>query len=256
MFCGEAVQNLTKNFPTVTGIRWFNLSVLVITPVLSIYGLLYVPILSKTVICTTLYYIFSMLGTSTDSNLDALLPITNSKRYKVSPRVSLEDGNTDFATFISIFLTGYHRLWSHRSYNASLPLQIILILAGASAVQGSCFWWARRHRSHHRHTDTDLDPYNAERGLLWTHIGWMIFESDLRPGPADVSDLRKDPLVQWQHKWYFYILAVFGYLLPMVIPGLLWGDWRGGFFFVGTLRMTACHHVSPFPRPFPGAHNS
>jgi stearoyl-CoA desaturase (delta-9 desaturase) len=32
--------------------------------------------------------------------------------------------------------------------------------------------------------------------------------------------------------------------LPMVIPGLLWGDWKGGFFFVGALRMTACHHVS------------
>lgn len=144
------------------------------------------------------------------------------------------------------FASGYHRLWSHRSYNASFPLQVFLILAGASAVQGSCYWWARRHRSHHRHTDTDLDPYNSERGLLWTHIGWIIFESDLKPGPADVSDLHKDPLVQWQHRWYFVILTVFGYLLPMVIPGLLWGDWKGGFFFVGALRMTACHHVS-FP---------
>ena len=143
-----------------------------------------------------------------------------------------------------MFASGYHRLWSHRSYNASFPLQVFLILAGASAVQGSCYWWARRHRSHHRHTDTDLDPYNSERGLLWTHIGWIIFESDLKPGPADISDLRNNPLVQWQHRWYFVILTIFGYVLPMVIPGLLWGDWKGGFYYVGALRMTACHHVS------------
>ncbi|KAG1724344.1 hypothetical protein EDB19DRAFT_1949787 [Suillus lakei] len=199
----QFIKNLTQGFPTITGIRWFNLSVLVITPALSLYGLLYVPILQKTVVCTTLYYIYSMLE-------------------RVAP--------------------GYHRLWSHRSYNASFPLQVFLILAGASAVQGSCYWWARRHRSHHRHTDTDFDPYNSERGLLWTHIGWIIFESDLKTGPADISDLRKDPLVQWQHRWYFVILTIFGYLLPMVIPGLLWGDWKGGFFFVGALRMTACHH--------------
>lgn len=151
-------------------------------------------------------------------------------------------GNLDGISIEPVAL-GYHRLWSHRSYNASFALQVFLILAGASAVQGSCYWWARRHRSHHRHTDTDLDPYNSERGLLWTHIGWIIFESDLKPGPADVSDLSKDPLVQWQHRRYFVILTVFGYLLPMVIPGLLWGDWKGGFFFVGAFRLTACHHV-------------
>jgi stearoyl-CoA desaturase (delta-9 desaturase) len=58
----QFIKNLTQGFPTITGIRWFNLSVLVITPILSLYGLLYVPILRKTVVCTALYYIYSMLG--------------------------------------------------------------------------------------------------------------------------------------------------------------------------------------------------
>ncbi|KAN0082611.1 hypothetical protein V8E55_008406 [Tylopilus felleus] len=196
------VDYFTKGFPPITGIRWFNLGVLVITPALALYGLLRVPILPSTLVWTALYYIFSMLGIT----------------------------------------AGYHRLWSHRSYVASYPLQVFLILAGASAVQGSCYWWARRHRSHHRHTDTDLDPYNSERGLLWTHIGWVIFDTSLRPGPADVSDLKNDPLVQWQHRWYFVILTIVGYILPMCIPGLLHGDWQGGFYFVGALRMTASHH--------------
>ncbi|KAF8218935.1 hypothetical protein L208DRAFT_1383159, partial [Tricholoma matsutake] len=39
--------------------------------------------------------------------------------------------------------TGYHRLWAHRSYNASNPLQCFLTLAGAGAVEGSIKWWSR-----------------------------------------------------------------------------------------------------------------
>lgn len=141
-------------------------------------------------------------------------------------------------------LPGYHRLWSHRSYNATLFLQYILIFGGTSAVQGSCYWWARSHRSHHRHTDTQLDPYDANRGLLWTHVGWMIFKSDLRSGSADVSDLRNDPLIQWQHRWYFYLLTIFGFGVPAVVPGIFWGDWQGGFCFSAAFRLTVAHHVS------------
>lgn len=235
----QLIKNLTQGFPTITGIRWFNLSVLVITPALSLYGLLYVPILRKTVVCTSLYYVYSMLGRCL-----AMIIFFRSLNSLRQASLLVSGENTFNEIALERVAPGYHRLWSHRSYNASFPLQVFLILAGASAVQGSCYWWARRHRSHHRHTDTDFDPYNSERGLLWTHIGWIIFESDLKTGPADISDLRKDPLVQWQHRWYFVILTIFGYFLPMVIPGLLWGDWKGGFFFVGALRMTACHHVS------------
>ncbi|KNZ75891.1 Acyl-CoA desaturase [Termitomyces sp. J132] len=90
--------------------------------------------------------------------------------------------------------------------------------------------------------DTDLDPYNANRGLFWTHIGWMIFKSDLRSGQVDVSDLSKDKLIQWQHRWYFLNAFVFGYILPTLVPGLLWNDWLGGLCLSGALRMTVVHH--------------
>ncbi|KAF8728457.1 hypothetical protein AX14_006611 [Amanita brunnescens Koide BX004] len=137
---------------------------------------------------------------------------------------------------------GYHRLWSHRSYNASFPLQVFLLCGGTSAVQGSCYWWARSHRSHHRHTDTDRDPYDSNRGLLWTHIGWVLFKSDLRSGPSDISDLRADELVQFQHRCYFPLAALFGYVLPTVIPALLWDDWLGGLCFSACFRLTVAHH--------------
>ncbi|KAF8632654.1 hypothetical protein AX17_004787 [Amanita inopinata Kibby_2008] len=189
---------LLPGFPTIKGVRWFNLAVLTITPAIGIYGLLYTSLRRETTLFSAVYYVFSMLG--------------------------------------------YHRLWSHRSYNASFPLQLFLLFGGTSAVQGSCYWWARSHRSHHRHTDTHLDPYDANRGILWTHIGWMVFKSDLKSGTADISDLRADPLIQWQHRHYFCLLAIFGYALPTVVPGLLWNDWVGGLCLSASLRLTVAHH--------------
>ena len=49
-----------------------------------------------------------------------------------------------------VTLVGYHRLWSHRAYNASRPLEYFLAVAGGGSVQGAIWWWARGHRSHHR----------------------------------------------------------------------------------------------------------
>ncbi|KAK7050473.1 acyl-CoA desaturase [Favolaschia claudopus] len=191
-------------FPQVTGIRWFNVAILVLTPLIAVYGLAFVPLVTKTTVFACGYYLFSMLGKIT---------------------------------------AGYHRLWSHRSYNACLPLQIFLMLGGISSVQGSCYFWARAHRSHHRWTDTEKDPYDSSRGLFWTHLGWIIFKTKLRSGPVDSSDLGTDPLVQWTHYNYFPLAAVFGYALPALIPAL-WNDLWGGFCFSGALRLTIAHHCT------------
>lgn len=71
---------------------------------------------------------------------------------------------------------GYHRLWAHRAYEASLPLKILLMIGGTFAVQNSILFWASSgHRTHHRHVDdVDEDPYSIERGFWYAHMGWMI----------------------------------------------------------------------------------
>ncbi|KAJ7678161.1 delta 9-fatty acid desaturase protein [Mycena polygramma] len=190
-------------FPPIEGVRWFNVAVLVLTPLISICGLFLVPLDRRTVIFACAYYVFSMIGIT----------------------------------------AGFHRLWSHRSYNACFPLQVFLILGGISSVQGSCYWWARGHRSHHRWTDTEKDPYDSSRGLLWTHVGWILFKSKLRSGPVDSSDLGKDPLVRWTHQHYFPLAAIFGYALPALIP-TLWNDPWGGFCFSAAMRLTVAHHCT------------
>lgn len=140
-------------------------------------------------------------------------------------------------------MSGYHRLWAHRSYNASWPLEYGLALAGAGAVQGSIKWWSRGHRAHHRYTDTDLDPYSAHKGLLYSHIGWMLLQPRRKPGVADISDLNRNAVVRWQHDYYIWMLVGMAYVAPTVVAGLGWGDWLGGFLYAGAMRSAFVHHV-------------
>ncbi|KAF5367474.1 hypothetical protein D9758_003688 [Tetrapyrgos nigripes] len=137
---------------------------------------------------------------------------------------------------------GYHRLWAHRSYNASLPAQYALAVLGAGSLQGSIKWWSRGHRAHHRYTDTDLDPYNAHKGFWYSHLGWMLIKPRRKPGVADVSDLSKNPVVKWQHKHYLALVLIMGFILPSVVAWLGWGDAKGGFIYAGVLRLVFVHH--------------
>ncbi|KAI0058133.1 delta9-fatty acid desaturase [Artomyces pyxidatus] len=137
---------------------------------------------------------------------------------------------------------GYHRFWAHRSYNASKPLQYMLALAGSGAGQGAIKWWARGHRAHHRYTDTDLDPYGAQNGFWWSHIGWLVIKPRRKPGTADASDLSKSAVVRWQHRYYVWLLLLMGMVVPTVACGLLWGDWRGGYVYAAAARMCFVHH--------------
>jgi len=53
---------LTRNFPPTKGIRWFNLAMLTLTPLVAVYGLWTVKIRRDTGFFAVAYYIFSMLG--------------------------------------------------------------------------------------------------------------------------------------------------------------------------------------------------
>jgi hypothetical protein len=71
---------------------------------------------------------------------------------------------------------GYHRLFSHRAYQANFATRLGLLLAGSGALQGSVKWWAGGHRIHHRYTDTPKDPYNSngqQRQHTRTHAHWL-----------------------------------------------------------------------------------
>jgi len=142
-----------------------------------------------------------------------------------------------FATGLGI-TAGYHRLWAHTSYSASLPLKIFLAAVGGGAVEGSIRWWARDHRAHHRYTDTDKDPYSVRKGLLYSHFGWMLMKQNpKRIGRTDISDLNDDAVVVWQHKNYLKVVLFMGIIFPCLVAGFGWGDWVGGIVYAGILRI-------------------
>ncbi|MBI4371724.1 MAG: fatty acid desaturase [Elusimicrobia bacterium] len=142
---------------------------------------------------------------------------------------------------------GYHRYYSHRSYDCSKAVQLFYLLFGAAAVENSVLSWAGDHRSHHRFVDTAGDPYNILRGGLYAHMGWIFFKDtrDAKTRERNVPDLAKDPLVMWQHRWYLPIVIVFTFALPTYI-GLIQGRPVGGLLWGGFLRVVLVHHTTFF----------
>lgn len=191
-----STENSQINF-SLPDLNWVHCILLTSTPLLALYGCLSVPLHQPTLIASIIYYFITGFG------------ITG----------------------------GYHRYWSHRTYEATAPFRLFLMLAGTGAVEGSIKWWARDHRAHHRYTDTPKDPYSAKRGLFYAHIGWMLLKKPKTGhGTVDVSNLNKDPLVTWQHKNYPLLAIFMAFILPTLICGTYWGDWWGGFFFMGVAR--------------------
>jgi stearoyl-CoA desaturase (Delta-9 desaturase) len=152
------------------------------------------------------------------------------------------NGSTLILTFIFSGITGlaitagYHRLFAHKSYKTLGGVRLFLLLFAAAAFEGSALEWSTDHRRHHRHTDTDLDPYNIKRGFWYAHIGWLFLLDPSKRDYSNVKDLSTDPLIRLQHRFFIPLAILIGFLLPMGIASL-WGDPWGGLFIAGALRI-------------------
>src|SRR5687768_3444292 len=72
---------------------------------------------------------------------------------------------------------GYHRFFSHKSYEAHPLAQAFFAFFGAMAAQNSILWWSASHRVHHKYVDQDWDPSNIQRGFWWAHIFWIFYRN-------------------------------------------------------------------------------
>ncbi|CAG4985876.1 acyl-CoA Delta-9 desaturase-like [Colias croceus] len=144
-----------------------------------------------------------------------------------------------FAVFLYLcsglgITAGAHRLWAHKSYKARLPLRILLTIFNTIAFQDSALDWARDHRMHHKYSETDADPHNATRGFFFSHIGWLLVRKHPEikaKGPTiDMSDLKADPILRFQKRYYLILMPLACFILPSYIP-TLWGEtmWNGYF---------------------------
>ena len=152
------------------------------------------------------------------------------------------------ASGLSITL-GYHRLFSHLSFKAKWPVRLFTLIFGATAMENSALEWCSDHRRHHKHTDDDADPYNIQLGFLHAHIGWVVFRPIGGDVPlTNVNDLKADPLVRWQHKWWGVIGIVVGFGLPALIGWLAGGGIgaAAGLLISGVARQVMVHHMTFF----------
>ncbi len=143
---------------------------------------------------------------------------------------------------------GYHRLWSHKTYDANVLVRVVLAIGGAMAVQNSILHWSSDHRIHHRHVDdNDKDPYSAKKGLWFAHIGWMLREYQAKrySDYSNCKDLQKDKVVMWQHNHYLLIMLVANFGITGFL-GWLNGDILGMILVAGVLRLVLVHHVTFF----------
>ena len=142
---------------------------------------------------------------------------------------------------------GYHRLWAHRTYEAHWLLRFVYLVFGTMALQNSAFAWCSGHRSHHVHVDdVDKDPYSARRGFWFSHIGWMLREYESgKPNFSNIPDLKKDPMLAFQHRFYLPLVLLTNIGLPL-LAGLMFHDVWGMLILAGVFRLVWSHHVTFF----------
>ncbi|KZC13887.1 Acyl-CoA Delta(11) desaturase [Dufourea novaeangliae] len=139
---------------------------------------------------------------------------------------------------------GAHRGASHKSFKASTPLRVALMLSQTIAGQNSTFTWARDHILHHKYSDTDADPHNSNRGFFFAHMGWLMMKKHpllrQKQREMDVSDLLQDKILMFQHKYFLYLYFPLAVFFPVMVPIYFWNETMWTSFFV----VYCCQYVT------------
>lgn len=147
-----------------------------------------------------------------------------------------------YATGLGI-TAGYHRLLSHRSYDANRFVSWVLMLLAGASFEGPATEWCSDHRYHHRFVDHEGDPYNIKKGLWYAHIGWIIRKLEKPRNFQNIKDLNSDFMIQFQERHYLPLAILVSFVLPTMIAAL-WGDALGGFFLAGVARVVFNQHAT------------
>ena len=152
---------------------------------------------------------------------------------------------------------GFHRMLTHRAFEAIAPLKATLLVLGSMAIQGPAIAWAVDHRTHHAFSDKEGDPHSPHhgfagglggqlRGLLHAHMGWMFAVNPAADVQRYAKDLLDDPLVRFIDRT-FLLWAVLGFVVPFWIGYAITGTWKGaltGLLWGGLVRLFLNHHVT------------
>jgi stearoyl-CoA desaturase (delta-9 desaturase) len=147
---------------------------------------------------------------------------------------------------------GFHRYFSHKSFQTNVWFAYLLGAAGSMSFQSSLLTWVTDHRRHHSQTDhcgdahspiVDGHCHNTDslRGLFHSHIGWM-FDNTVTDRNIYGRDLLRDPIIRFYDRTH-YVWPVLSLALPWLIGYAFGGTadaW--GCVFAACLRTTLFQH--------------
>jgi stearoyl-CoA desaturase (Delta-9 desaturase) len=152
---------------------------------------------------------------------------------------------------------GYHRLLTHRAFDAPKPVRYALAGIGQLAVQGSVVDWVADHRKHHAFTDEEGDPHSphhhegaglrgALKGLWYAHMGWLFETQGHAEKRRYARDLMEDATMKRISK-AFPLFVLLGLAIPFALGFALTGTLAGaatGLLWGGLVRVFLVHHVT------------
>jgi fatty-acid desaturase len=124
---------------------------------------------------------------------------------------------------------GYHRLLTHRSFEAPKWVEYFLAVCGSLALEGGPISWVTTHRIHHQFSDKPGDPHTPRDGKWWAHIVWMLVGDATHSQTGEcikyAPDLCKDRFLVCLSKYNYVPLLILSVLLLVCggAPFLLWG---------------------------------
>lgn len=160
-----------------------------------------------------------------------------------------------FYLFTGLGITvGYHRYFTHRSFETVAPVKVALAILGAMTLQGPVTQWVTDHRKHHARSDQAGDPHSPHlsgdglvgsiKGLWHAHMGWMFSTKGMERSLAYGRDLYEDRTIRWIDRLYLVWVALsFG--VPFLIGAWVGGSWALGveaMVWAGLIRVFAFEH--------------
>lgn len=151
---------------------------------------------------------------------------------------------------------GYHRYFTHKSFQAVWAVKVALAVLGAMTLQGPVTQWVTDHRKHHARSDQPGDPHSPHlsgegligtvRGLWHAHIGWLFNTKGMERGRAYGRDLYDDRTIRVIDRLYLVWVAL-SLGLPLLLGFAIAGSWSAGLeamVWAGLVRIFAFEHAT------------
>lgn len=118
---------------------------------------------------------------------------------------------------------GFHRLFSHRSFETWRPVELVLAFLGTLSAYAPILFWCTNHQYHHAHADYEEDPSSPLYYGFWE----SFFTYRMRKNVLQKIDLRNSPARRLlKDKPLMFMSKHFQFIIWGVVVGLFaLGGW-------------------------------